>query len=525
MFLKVPISTIASDSARRPVFPTTTARAPVARKTSLRRQPRIVASMLAWALACLMPVAAMAAGPELRVYPVPAGLLYSAHNDDYTVRVRQPGGPWQDLYEYRVQVDTDTRQNASMVYFDFEGTVELEVLKNNGRFDDVSVAPLSSAVNVTRSGRLLHLTLATPESFSLQFDDDRLHNLHVIAGHLPAPAPPGANVHRFGPGLHTPPAGSDVFPLKSGDRVYLEGGAVLKGSFALEGVSDVRITGRGLLWDPGRPIDLEKARNVEIADLIIVNSDRKDAARVMNIRNSSQVAVHDITGFTSGKWSDGINISTSQHVTVEGSYLRVSDDAVVVYAVADCPLCRERVARTGIADVDPAGDTFDITVRDMRIWNDVAHALYIGHFGDNADPRTIRNVTFANIDIANLDEDDPDWEGAIAIFSGDSTLIRDVTFSDIRVDRIEEGKLIHIVAGNNARYNKAPGRGIDGVALRNISFTGQDMPGRSIITGLSSADAVRNVTIENLQIAGRRIDSAAAGDIEVGPFVEGLRIR
>jgi hypothetical protein len=27
-----------------------------------------------------------------------------------------------DLYEYRVQVDTDTKQNASMVYFDFEGT-------------------------------------------------------------------------------------------------------------------------------------------------------------------------------------------------------------------------------------------------------------------------------------------------------------------------------------------------------------------------------------------------------------------
>jgi hypothetical protein len=290
-------------------------------------------------------------------------------------------------------------------------------------------------------------------------------------------------------------------------------------------VSDVSIAGRGLLWDPGRAIDLEKAKGVAISDLIIVNSDRKDAARVMNIRNSRDVTVRDISGFTSGKWSDGINISTSQHVSVDGGYLRVSDDAVVVYAVADCPLCRQRAAATGIADVDPPGDTFDISVRNLRIWNDVAHALYVGHFGDNKVPRTIRDVRFDNIDIMNLDEDDPDWEGAMAIFSGDGTAIRAISFSDIRVDRIEEGKLIHIVAGNNARYNKAPGRGIDGVTLRNIAFTGGGMAGRSVIAGLSPTTAVRNIRIDNLTIAGRRIETPEAADMTVGPFVDNLRIR
>lgn len=480
---------------------------------------------LAAALLCAAPAATASPQVGLQVYPVPRELLYSAHNDDFTVRVRKAGGDWQDLYEYRVQVDADTRLNASMVYFDFEGTVELEIFKNNGRFDSVSVAPLSSAVKVDRRGNLLRMTLTRPESFSLQFDDDRLRNLHIIAGALPSLPPTGAHVRRFGPGVHVPPAGSDVFPVKSGEHIYLEGGAVLRGSFMLDGVSDVKISGRGMLWDPGRGIDLEKAKNIAISDLILVNSDRKDAARVMNIRNSSNVAVSGITGFTSGKWSDGINISTSRHIKIEDSYLRVSDDAVVVYAVADCPLCRQRAAQTGIPDVDPPGDTFDITVRNMRIWNDVAHALYVGHFGDNADPREIRDVTFDNIDIANLDEDDPDWEGAMAVFSGDSTLIRNITFSNIRVDRIEEGKLINVVAGNNARYNKAPGRGVDGIMLRNISFTGEGLPSRSIIKGLSADTAVRNVTIENLRIGGRRTDSTASGDIEVGQFVEGLRIR
>jgi len=486
---------------------------------------RAVVQLAAIGVALAMPALATAQD-RLQIYPVPAPLMYVAHNDDFTVRVRQPGGRWQDLYEYRVLIDTDTKQNASMVYFDFEGTVEIEVQKNNGTFNQVDVAPLSSTVKPQGAGSIIRMTLTKPESFSIQFDDDRLHNLHIIAGKPPVPRLAGENVRYFGPGVHTPPDGMDHFPLKSGDTVYLDGGAVLRGgAFDLTGLHDVKIMGRGLLWDPGRAIDLEKSNNVDIADLILVNSDRKDAARVVNVRNSQNVTVKGITGFTSGKWSDGINISTSQHVTVDGGYLRVSDDAVVVYAVTDCAPCRQRAAETGVANFDPPGDTFDINVRNLRIWNDVAHALYVGHFGDNNDPRMIRDVTFDNIDIANLDEDDPDWEGAMAIYSGDSTLIKNISFSNIRVDRIEEGKLIHIVADNNKRYNKAPGRGVDGVVLRNVTFTGAGMPSMSVIRGISAKTAVKNVRIENLRVNGQAINKPEQADIEVGQYVTGLTLR
>jgi hypothetical protein len=478
----------------------------------------VAAALLGWQ-------AGPACADTLLTYPTPPQLMYSAHNDDFTVRVRAPGGEWRDLYEYRVQVDTDTKLNASMVYFDFEGTVELEVMKNNGKFEQVSVAPLSSGIAPQRRGSTLRMTLTKPERFSLQFDDDRLRNLHIVAGAPPPPRPAGDDVVYFGPGFHAPPAGLDHFPVKSGQRVYMAGGAVLKGAFDLDGVTNVKISGRGLLWDPGRAIDLEKAADVEVSDLIIVNSDRKDAARVMNIRNSRNVSVGELTGFSSGKWSDGINISTSQHVKVRDGYLRVSDDAVVVYAVADCPICRQKAAQSGVPAPNPPGDTFDIDVRNMRLWVDVAHALYVGHFGDNSDPRTIRDITFDNIDVANLDEDDPDWEGVIAAYSGDSTLIRNVTFSNIRVDRIEEGKLINIVAGDNPRYNKAPGRGIDGVTLRDITFTGEGMPSPSIIRGLSARTAVKNVTIQNLSIGGKAVRTAQDGDITVSGEVTGLAIR
>ena len=468
----------------------------------------------------------------LRTYQVPRELLYSAHNDDYTVRVRSPGGAWQSLYEYRIRVDTDTLQNASLVYFDFAGKVEIEVEKNNGRFSTAEVLPARRGIGLTRSGSVLRFTLDRPERFSIQFDDDRLHNLHILAGPIPAGRPAGENIVYFGPGLHVPPAGSDRFPVKSGDRIYLDGGAVLRGSFALDHVRDVKIGGRGLLYNPGSAIDLNGASDVDIRDLIVVNDEHSDAARILNIRNSQNVTVGEISGFTAGKWSDGINISTSRHVQVDGGYLRVSDDGVVVYAVTDCPICRENpIPANGPPGAEMPADTFDIKVRNLTIWNDVAHALFISHFGDPDAPRTISDIAFEKIEVVNFDEDDPLWDGVLAIYSGNATLIRNVTFSDIDVHRIEEGRLINIVAGQSkqtivsAQANKAPGRGIEGGTLRNISLAGRAMPSRSIISGMAAGTEIKGIRIENLRIGGRRVRSPEAAGIDVGPWVSDFSIR
>ena len=67
--------------------------------------------------------------------------LYLKHNDDYTVRVREKGGEWLDLFEYNVNVDMDDVQDASMVQFDMAGKVEVMVKKNNGSVDNVDIRP------------------------------------------------------------------------------------------------------------------------------------------------------------------------------------------------------------------------------------------------------------------------------------------------------------------------------------------------------------------------------------------------
>ena len=99
-------------------------------------------------------VVAPAAVNRVQVHPFPNAIRYSHHNDDYTVRVRVPGGAWQDLYEYNVKVDLDKPQDASMVYFNFDGTVEVAVQKNNGTFANVAMRPdAKGVVPAVRGGR------------------------------------------------------------------------------------------------------------------------------------------------------------------------------------------------------------------------------------------------------------------------------------------------------------------------------------------------------------------------------------
>ncbi len=100
---------------------------------------------------------------QIVTHSVPKELYYGMHNDDYTVQVRVPGDrEWTDLYEYNVKVDMDTKSNASMVYFDFNGVVEVKVQKNNGDINKAVIRPLSKGVIPQINDNVIIFTLDTP---------------------------------------------------------------------------------------------------------------------------------------------------------------------------------------------------------------------------------------------------------------------------------------------------------------------------------------------------------------------------
>ncbi|MFV3126475.1 glycosyl hydrolase family 28 protein [Niveispirillum sp. KHB5.9] len=451
---------------------------------------------------------AQAAENRLRVHPSPKELQYTHHNDDFTVQVRTPDGAWQDLYEWNVRVDLDRPQDASMVYFDFTGTVELRAQKNNGRFQTVTVGPETDAPVPSVQDGKVHLMLDRPRNLALFFDDDRLHNLHIFAGD-PVAAPEGSNVRRFGPGLHRLPEGEDAFRLRSGETAYLEGGAVLMGSFRVEDASDVRILGHGLILAPpgknGAQFQVLRSRDVTVDGPIITQAD----SGVGRIAMSRDVRVSDVKGISGGKWTDGINVYSSEKVALDRLFLRTSDDCLTIYT-----------SRNEIV-----GDARDITIRNSTLWSDIAHAMFIGIHGNTPKPEVIERVRFENIDVISIDEDDPEYEGVMAITAGDSNLVRDVEFNNIRVDRIEEGKLFNFHVGYNTKYNTSPGRGIENIRLRDIRYSGVGLPSASLIAGYDEKRGVRGVSIENLVIGGRRITGLADANLEIGSFTQGITIR
>ena len=456
---------------------------------------------------------------QVQVFPFPEQIRYSHHSDDFTVRVRTPGGVWQDLYEYKVKVDLDTQSTASMVYFNFDGPVEVAVQKNNGRFSSVAIRPDAKGIKPVIKGQTAFFTLNRPANLSIEFDDDRLHNLHLFTHAIrkDMPKPPARKPNEaigkgeppdftqpvvyFGPGVH-----DGDFNLRSNTTVYIDGSAMLKRPLIINGVQNVKVISDGL-FDSVDMLTIKDSKNVVIDGPIFFNQ----IHGTMRCITSQDIEERNIRTIGGGKWSDGLGHFACERVTVADSFIRTSDDCITLY--------NHRW--------DIWGNTRDIVVKDSTLWADIAHAVMIGIHGNtpspaHPEPEVLERIRFSNIDILDHDEDDPEYEGAIGIMAADDNLVRDVVFEDIRVERIEEGKLFNLHIAFTPKYNTSPGRGIENVTLRNIHFSGNGSPSASVIYGYDEARKVKNITIDNVTVGGRKIKGAEANVLDIGKFVEGV---
>ncbi|SJZ75653.1 Glycosyl hydrolases family 28 [Chitinophaga eiseniae] len=445
---------------------------------------------------------------ELVTYPPPKAVVYAMHNDDYTVKVRKPGGEWQDLYEYNVKVDLDKPQDASMVYFDFSGSVEVFVQKNNGNVQSVKIRPSAYGIKPLLNGNSITFTLTEPKKISIEFDGDKLHNLHLFANPVETarPDPKDPNVVYFGPGVHLPKdLPGEAFNIPSGKTVYIAGGAIVRGKLLCDKVENVRITGRGIIDQPQRGIEIRHSSHVTVDGIIVVNPKHY----TIFAGGSNHLTIRNLKSFSASSWSDGLDFMSCSDITVDDVFMRNSDDCIAVYGHR----------------WEFYGDAKNYSVTNSILWADVAHTINIGVHG-NAEKsgEVIENLLFKNIEILELDEDDPISEGCMAIQAGDRNLVRNIRFEDIRVDNFQEGKLLQLKVAFYDKYNAAPGRGIENILFKNISYNGfNNSP--SIIDGLDKDHLVKDVTFENLRVNGKLITSMEAANIQPGKFTQNITFK
>lgn len=453
-------------------------------------------------------------GQQLVVYPFPAPEKgNSLHNNDYTVKVRTPGGTWQDLYEYNVMVDevkgTDHHvEHASLASFDFAGEVEVAVTGNRERIKKALIRPLNNGIEYTLKDNTVYFRLSRPAGLSIEMNGDRFHNLHLFANPLQSgvPDPKSSDVIYFGPGIHEVKGGTLQIP--SGKTVYLAGGAVIKGRLAVDEVRDVKITGRGIIdFSVKEGVRVANSRNVLVEGICLTQCP---------VGGSDSVTVKNVKSFSYYGWGDGMNVFASNDVLFDSVFCRNSDDCTTVYAT-----------RKGFV-----GGCRNITMTNSVLWADVAHPIHIGIHGNTAQPDTIQNLRYSNIDILEHYEKQVDYQGCLAINAGDNNLVKDVYFEDIRVESIRRGQLIHLQIPFNKKYCTAPGRGIENVFFKNVSYDGAGGE-LSIIAGYGEDRMIKNIVFENLKINGVYITDTMKGKpawyktadmarFYVGEFVSGL---
>jgi len=436
-------------------------------------------------------MALFAEAQELKVYPAPTFETDALHNNDFVVKVRKPGGDWQDLYEYNVKVDEvkdakHTVMNASMSSFDFSGEVEVAVTHNKGEIASARIRPLSYNIAHEIKGNTLYFTLNKPSSLSVEINGDIFHNLHLFANPIDdfKINKKAKDLIYFGPGIHEFPAGKLQIP--SGKTVYVAGGAVLMGQLLVENVRDVKIVGRGVI-DPSVKMGahIANSKNILVEGICLTQcaTGGSDSVTIRNVKSISYYG-----------WGDGLNVFASNNVLYDGVFCRNSDDCTTVYAT-----------RKGFV-----GGCKNITMKNSTLWADVAHPIMIGIHGNSLSPDTIQNLTYRNIDILDHKEAQIDYQGCFAINAGDNNLIRNVKFENIRVEDFRQGQLVNIRIFYNKKYCTAPGQGIENILFKDIAYNGKNAE-LSMIAGYDSTRKVKHITFDNLVINGIKITDDMPG--------------
>ena len=404
---------------------------------------------------------------------------------DFEVKARIAGGAWQDIDTYAFKVDrvADAKHNVevtSVAKFEFEGKVEIQVKSLTQDIKSYKIRPNSYGIEAKQEGNTLTFSLDRPRYLSVEINGNIYQNLQIFADNVLAKpkVKKKKDLMYFGPGVHD--FKGDSIHIASGKTVFIDNGAIIKGWLSTYGSRDVKIIGHGIVM-PGHHegIMVRYSKNVYIDGPLTTQ---------LPVGGSDSVTVKNAKVMSWYGWGDGFNIFASNNVYQEHLFARTSDDCSTIY-------CTRKNYHGGCKN---------ITIKDCVYWADVAHPIMIGLHSETPDLEEVSNVLYKDINILEHCENQIDYQGCIGINDGDNILVKGITFENFHIDNIRKGMILNMRVCFNKKYCTAPGRGIEDITLRNISYTGET-PNMGIIAGYNENRKVKNIRFENFTINGKVI--------------------
>ncbi|MFW6303852.1 MAG: glycosyl hydrolase family 28 protein [Candidatus Sumerlaeota bacterium] len=379
------------------------------------------------------------------------------------------------------------------VSFDGPADIEIEALND---FKDVCVRPLRHGIQPEIEGRTVRFGVEGPWKLSVEFDGDLRKPLFIFATapETERPDPKDETVRYFEAGkVHE----AGEIRLESGQTVYIEAGAVVRGFIRGDGVENIRVAGRGILdasqmnhsRDQKREhvIRFVDCKNIEVEGISIIDP----PCWTLVHRGCRDSHIHDVHIVTWVMGGDGIDMVGCRDMLVENCFARCKDDCIAIKA-------------STYRDTYGGRNVSNITVRDSVFWNaETGNALEIGY---ETQCDEMRDIVFRNCDIIHTEKEGYQSGGTLTIHNGDRADIHNVLYEDIRIEDTHE-KLIDLKV-LVARYTRDDLRGhIRDITFRNIQLVDGRFP-PSIIRGHEPDNMIQNVTIENLTAYGKKVADA-----------------
>ncbi len=399
------------------------------------------------------------------------------------------------------------------------------------------IRPLSRKVAVEAKENCFEFTLTKPGQYVLEVGSSH-HSLYLFFDPPVENAGAESAKWHFGPGIHFP----GMIRVESGDSVYIDPEAIVFGFIYGKGVHDVRIFGGGTLHGGlmGRvfggfvqdnsysTIKFYHSTNIRIQDIIVQDS----PCWTVSFWGCSDIEMGRIKVL--GQWrynTDGIDLCNVSRAKILDSFVRSFDDTIVLKGVDNYKHATKWETGRPVADIE---------VRRCVLWCGWGRNIEVGI--ESGAPE-FSNLLFDDCDLIHNSAD------CIAIQNGDHADIHDVTFRDIRVEyqtetmpeiyqRTEEqvydgyGKpwLPTLIVAWNPRYgfHPCPKYGsIRNVLYENISaLVEAGIPEEQLrvkIVNLSEDALVRDFTIRNLTVNGRKISRPEELLYETNGHVENVR--
>lgn len=516
---------------------------------------RYIVSRVALTAALLFFVGLSSAAASGTIYPAADRSLLSP---DFTMQI---GGHDVPVYLLKVAPEDASGRNSAMddkidtanyfdraafTYFDtaagINATITYKAPVNAAR-----LLPASANGRVSFSEQTIQLSLGGPGNYTLEVNHQLVRTLHIFANPVErdAPSPHAANVFYLAPGAHlgnslNVPATATVIyfapgmhtidnlVLHDGQTVYIAGGAVVSivisdaepfsTNMSSNGIqktrlykqpgikvqgSNITVRGRGVLdgsHTAGKYLMRIQGQNIRLEGIIL--QDAGTWTMPMLYSNGVTVTNLKLLGYRAN--SDGMDIVSSQNVTIEGCFIRTLDDDIVIKTITQDPNAK--------TETDEARN---IQVRGNVIWSEVAHALTIGTQVE----AYVNTISFIDNDIIHhlgrTEAMSIDLEG-----SGDAGNVR---FEDIRLDTSRNpydkngvSRDIALMTTKNKVWQRAtdlerPLGHVHGVTFSNVQITSTTSPKVQIrLLGTDDQSNIQDVKFERVTFNGRPLSKADA---------------